>query len=186
MRVHIARGAYRALSRTHALRRTLPPVRNFCAQAASAEAQGIPPPPSAVQVTTPKVKALLDELVSLNMLEVKELTDGLKDRLGIDDAAAMPMSLNPAMFAGVAPTAPAAEEEKVEQKSAFDLKLTKFDASKKIAVIKEIRALTSLGLKEAKSLVEDAPKVFKSEVPKEEAEQIRENLKEIGAEVVLE
>lgn len=115
------------------------------------------------------------------------MTDGLKDRLGIDDSAMMGMPMNPAMFAGTgAQAAPAAEAEPVVEKTAFDLKLEKFDAAKKIAVIKEVRAITGLGLKEAKALVEEAPKVFKSEVAKEEAEQIRDKLKEIGGEVVLE
>lgn len=138
---------------------------------------------------SPRVATLLDDLVSLNMLEVKELTDGLKDRLGIDDAAAMPMHFNPAAFAGAAAPgggADAAAEEKPPEKTHFDLKLDKFDSGKKIAVIKEIRAITGLGLKEAKTLVEESPKVFKNEVAKEEAEQIRDKLKEIGAEVVLE
>lgn len=161
-------------------------LRRLCVQAVATESHGIPPPPSAVHVTTPKVQALVDDLVSLNMLEVKELTDSLKEKLGIDDSVVMPMQMNPAMFAGMAGGAPSAPEEKVEEKSAFDLKLKKFDPAKKIAVIKEIRAITGLGLKEAKAMVEDSPKVFKNEVAKEEAEKIRDKLQEIGAEVVLE
>ena len=156
-------------------------IRKICAQAAAVEEHGLPSPSGAA--ASPKVQALLDDLVSLNMLEVKELTDGLKDRLGIEDSAAMPM-MSPGMFAA----APAAEtaEEKAPEKTAFDLKLDKFEASKKIAVIKEIRAITGLGLKEAKQLVEDSPKVFKTDVSKEEAEQIRDKLKDIGGVVVLE
>lgn len=138
---------------------------------------------------SPRVATLLDELVSLNMLEVRELTTGLKDRLGIDDMATMPMGFNPAAFAGMPMAggeAAGAEKEKEPEKTHFDLKLDKFDAGKKIAVIKEIRAITGLGLKEAKTMVEEAPKVFKNQVSKEEAEQIRDKLKEIGAEVSLE
>lgn len=143
--------------------------------------------PAGGAVASPRVAALVDDLVSLNMLEVKELTDGLKDRLGIDDAATMPM-MNPAMFAGMGGGGGAAEAaaEPVVEKTAFDLKLEKYDAVKKIAVIKEVRAITGLGLKEAKAMVEGAPKVFKNDVPTAEAEQIRDKLKEIGAEVVLE
>lgn len=160
------------------------PVRRICAQAVATESETHGAPSASVALAaTPKVQALLNEVLSLNMLEVKELTDGLKDRLGIDDTAVMPM-MNPAMFAGAAPAAESAEE-KVE-KTAFDLKLNKFDPAKKIAVIKEVRAITGLGLKEAKQLVEDAPKVFKSDVSKEEAEGIRDKLKEIGGEVLLE
>lgn len=157
---------------------------------AAAEAQhGLPPAPSAqaAGAVSPRVAALLDDLVSLNMLEVKQLTDGLKDRLGIDDAATAP-AFNPAMFAGMAPgpAGATAEAEPEPEKTHFNLKLEKFDAGKKIAIIKEIRAITGLGLKEAKALVEDAPKVFKEEVAKEEAEQLRDKLKELGGEVSLE
>ncbi|PXF44716.1 50S ribosomal protein L12, chloroplastic [Gracilariopsis chorda] len=167
-------------------RRNAMRVRYLSAEALSQDTQGVPSPPSMTPVVSAKVKGLLDDLVSLNMLEVKELTDALKDRLGIDDSASMPMAINPAMFAGMGAAPAPAAEEKVEEKTAFDLKLNKFDAAKKIAVIKEVRALTGLGLKEAKALVEDAPKVFKTEVPKDEAEQIRDKLKEIGGEVLLE
>jgi large subunit ribosomal protein L7/L12 len=154
-------------------------------------APGAPFSSGSSSTTSPRVQALVDELVSLNMLEVKALTDSLKDRLGIDDATAMPM-MNPAMFAGMGMPgagvggAAAAAEEPVVEKTAFDLKLEAFDASKKIAVIKEIRAITGLGLKEAKALVDEAPKVFKSAVAKGEAEEIRDKLKEIGATVALE
>lgn len=180
MQSQIASKAHRVLSRCR------PQLRRLCAQAAS-DPVGVPPAPGAAVAASPRVQSLLDELVSLNMLEVKELTDGLKDRLGIDDSMAMPM--NPAMFANMAGAAPAEDagaKEAEPEKTEFDVKLEKFDAAKKIAVIKEIRAITGLGLKEAKALVEDAPKVFKSAVPKEEAEQLRDKLKDIGAEVVLE
>lgn len=161
-------------------------IRQLSAQPAAAEPIGIPPPGGAAVEASPRVQQLLDELVSLNMLEVKQLTDGLKERLGIDDSMAMPM--NPAMFAGMQAAAPAAAEAEpaVVEKTEFDLKLDKFDSAKKIAVIKEIRAITGLGLREAKTLVEEAPKVFKNAVPKEEAEQLRDKLKEVGAEVSLE
>lgn len=160
--------------------------RYICAQAATQETQGIPSAPSVAPAVSEKVQALLDDIVSLNMLEVKELTDGLKDRLDIDDSATMPMGMNPGMFAGMGMASAPAAEEKVEEKSEFDLKLNKFDPAKKIAVIKEIRSITGLGLKEAKALVEDAPKVFKSNVSKLEGEEIRNKLKELGGEVVLE
>jgi large subunit ribosomal protein L7/L12 len=143
---------------------------------------------------SPRVAALVDDLVGLNMLEVKALTDALKDRLGIDDAAlagggGMAM-MSPAMMAAMAGgggSGGAAEPaEAVVEKTAFDMKLDGYDAAKKIAVIKEIRSITGLGLKEAKALVDEAPKVFKTAVPKEEAEEIAAKLKEIGAVVKLE
>lgn len=143
--------------------------------------------PTLSHKTSPKVTSLADEIVSLNMLEVKALTETLKERLGVDDALAMP-AMNPALFAGMS-GAPAATPGPVEaaapEKTSFDLKLEAYDAAKKIAVIKEIRAITNLGLKEAKALVDGIPKVFKTAVPKDEAEQIRDKLKEIGATVAL-
>lgn len=143
---------------------------------------------SSASSMSPRVATLVDDLVSLNMLEVKELTSALKTRLGIDDSMIMPMSFNPGAMPGMAPagSADAETKEKEPEKTHFDLKLEKFDAGKKIAVIKEIRAITGLGLKEAKALVEEAPKVFKNEVAKDEAEQLRDKLKDIGADVSLE
>lgn len=81
--------------------------------------------------------------------------------------------------------APAAEEPK-EEKTQFDVKLASFDAKSKIKVIKEVRAITGLGLKEAKELVEGAPSVLKKDVKKEEAEALIAQLKEVGAVVELE
>lgn len=177
MQRQLAIGAQRFLARSR------PCLRRFCAQVAT-ENVGTPPSGGVTVAASPRVQSLLDELVTLNMLEVKELTDGLKDRLGIDDSMAMPM--NPAMFANMGGAPAAQKEEEVVEKTEFDLKLDKYDSAKKIAVIKEIRAITGLGLKEAKALVEEAPKVFKNAVPKEEAEQLREQLKGVGADVVLE
>ena len=81
--------------------------------------------------------------------------------------------------------APAAEEAK-EEKTAFDVKLASFDAKSKIKVIKEVRAITGLGLKEAKELVEGAPSTVKKGVKKEEADELVEKLKAVGAVVELE
>lgn len=96
-------------------------------------------------------------------------------------AASAPATQSPSS-AGGASSAPDAAKEK----TAFDVKLEKFDASAKLKVIKEIRAFTDLGLKEAKDLVEKAPAVVKKGVTKEEAEKIVATLKEVGATVVLE
>jgi len=87
-----------------------------------------------------------------------------------------------------AEAAPKVEEKKEEapkEKSHYDIELTKFDAAKKIALIKEIRAILNLGLKEAKEMVEGAPVWIKKEVAKEEAEKLAEKLKELGAECRL-
>ena len=156
--------------------------RQFCAVASQTAAKIDAPLPGAGMSASPKVISLVDEVVSLNMLEVKQLTDALKDRLGIDDSVLAPAPMM-GMPMGM-PAAAAAEPE--PEKTAFDLKLTAFDAGKKIAVIKEVRAMTGLGLKEAKTLVESAPKVFKTAIPKAEAEEIQRKLKDLGGTVELE
>lgn len=98
--------------------------------------------------------------------------------------------MNPAMFAAAAgaPAGGAAAEEAapVVEKTAFDLKLLSFEPAKKIGVIKEVRSLTSLGLKEAKALVEEAPKVFLTGVAKADAESIRDKIEGLGGKVALE
>ena len=76
-----------------------------------------------------------------------------------------------------------AEEGAGEEKSLFDIKLTGFDAKSKIKVIKEVRAITGLGLKEAKELVEGAPKVVKKDMKREEADKLAEKIKSVGGEV---
>ena len=88
--------------------------------------------------------------------------------------------------AAAAPAAAAPAEAAAEEKEFFDIKLTSFDAKAKIKVIKEVRALTGLGLKEAKEVVEGAPSVLKKEVKKDEAEEIVKKLTELGAAAELE
>jgi len=113
---------------------------------------------------------------SISVLELSELVKTLEDELGVKAAAAMPMA---AMPTG-APGAPAAAEEKTE----FEVVLTAV-GDKKINVIKAVREVTSLGLKEAKDLVEAAPKTVKEGVPKEEAEAIKKKFADVGATVEL-
>ena len=121
------------------------------------------------------VKKLAEELVGLTILEAKELNDILKDEYGIEAAAAAPV-----MMAGGGGDAGGAAEEKDE----FDVVMTSFGGNK-IAVIKEVRGITGLGLKEAKELVESAPKAVKEGAPKAEAEEIKEKLEAAGATVEL-
>ena len=85
-----------------------------------------------------------------------------------------------------APGAAGAVAEEVVEKTEFDLKLTAFDAKMKIKIIKAVREITSLGLKEAKEVVESAPSVIKEGIKKEEAEELIEKLKAVGAEVEME
>jgi large subunit ribosomal protein L7/L12 len=124
------------------------------------------------------VKSLGDQIVGLTLMQAKELGDYLKEVHGIEPAAGgAVMVAGPA--AGAAPAAAAAEE-----KTSFTVVLKGF-GDKKIQVIKEIRALTGLGLKEAKDLVEGAPKPVKEGLSKEEAEAVRKQLVDAGAEIEL-
>eukprot|EP00270_Netrium_digitus_P002435 TRINITY_DN12757_c0_g1_i1.p1 TRINITY_DN12757_c0_g1~~TRINITY_DN12757_c0_g1_i1.p1 ORF type:complete len:224 (-),score=47.15 TRINITY_DN12757_c0_g1_i1:275-946(-) len=141
-----------------------------------------------------RVQRLVEEIASLTLLEVSDLTQLLKKRLGLPDipmgGMMMPMGMPMPSGQGGAGSdsgaaAGAAEPAKVE-KTAFDVKLEKFDAAAKLKVVKEVRAITSLGLKESKDLVEQTPAILKKGVSKEEAEGIIEKLKAIGATCVME
>ena len=120
------------------------------------------------------INAIVEEIKALSLLEVKELTDDLKETFGVE-AIAMGA---PAAGAGAA----AAE---VEEKTEFDVVLASFDASAKIKVIKAVREITGQGLAEAKATVEGAPATLKEAVSKDEAEQLKAKLEEVGAKVEL-
>ena len=120
------------------------------------------------------INAIVEEIKALSLLEVKELTDALKETFGVE-AIAMGA---PAAGAGAA----AAE---VEEKTEFDVVLASFDASAKIEVIKAVREITGQGLAEAKATVEGAPATLKEAVSKDEAEQLKAKLEEVGAKVEL-
>jgi large subunit ribosomal protein L7/L12 len=122
---------------------------------------------------------VIDYIKGISVLELSQLVKALETELGVSAAAAMPMMM-PGMMAGGAPGAGAAAEEKTE----FDVILTEV-GEKKINVIKVVREVTSLGLKEAKDLVESAPTNVKEGVTKEEAEAVRVKLTEAGATVEL-
>jgi large subunit ribosomal protein L7/L12 len=120
------------------------------------------------------INALVDQLSALTVLEAAELSKALEEKWGVSAAAAVAV-------AGPAAAAPAAA---VEEQTEFDVILTG-DGGKKINVIKEVRAITQLGLTEAKTLVESAPKAVKEGVSKAEAEEIKKKLEEAGATVEL-
>ncbi|WP_375251273.1 50S ribosomal protein L7/L12 [Sphingomonas sp.] len=122
------------------------------------------------------LNALVDQLSELTVLEAAELSKLLEEKWGVSAAAAVAAA--PAA-GGAAGGAPAAEE-----KTEFDVILTG-DGGKKINVIKEVRAITGLGLTEAKALVEGAPKPVKEGVSKDEAEKVKKQLEEAGATVEL-
>jgi large subunit ribosomal protein L7/L12 len=123
------------------------------------------------------LKKLAEEIVNLTLLQAVELKNILKDEYGIEPAAG-----GAVMMAG--PVGGAAPAEAVEEKTEFDVVLV--DAGeKKINVIKEVRAITGLGLKEAKDLVEAGGKTVKEQVNKDEAEKLKKQLEEAGAKVEL-
>ncbi len=123
------------------------------------------------------VKTIVDSISNLTVLELAELVDVLREKFGVQAVAPVAQT--------AAPTAEAAEAApKAEEKTEFDVILTGI-GDKKIQVIKVARALTSLGLKEAKALVDSAPKPLKEGVSKAEAEEAKAKLEEVGATVEI-
>ena len=121
-----------------------------------------------------KMEEFVSYIENMTVLELSKLVKTLEERLGVSAAA-------PVAVAAAAPAAAAAAP--AEEKTEFDVVLAGFDDSKKIAVIKEIRAITGLGLKEAKDLVEGAPKTVKEGIAKDEADKIKAQLEGAGAKV---
>jgi len=135
---------------------------------------------------SPKVEELFQKIIWLDMIELHLLAELINEKLGlkISDAEKERMARGGGgkKAADDGDDAPA---EVQEEKTAFDLKLTGFDAKAKIKVIKEIRGITSLGLKEAKELVEGAPTTVKKQIKMEEAEELKKKLEEVGATVEI-
>jgi large subunit ribosomal protein L7/L12 len=123
------------------------------------------------------VDDILDAIKELSVIEAAELSKKIEEEFGIQAAA-------PVMAGAMVPGAASAAEEEVEEQTEFDLVL-QAAGEKKIQVIKEVRALTSLGLKEAKDLVDNAPKPVLERVPKEQAESGRDKLEAAGATVQI-
>lgn len=123
------------------------------------------------------LKAFAEQLVNLTVKEVNELAQILKEEYGIEPAAA-------AVVAGPAAAGGAAAAEATEEKTSFDV-ILKAAGAQKLAVVKLVKELTSLGLKEAKELVDAAPKPLKEGITKDEAEGLKKSLEEIGAEVEI-
>jgi len=118
---------------------------------------------------------VIDYIKGISVLELSQLVKALEEELGVSAAAAMPMAV-PGAAPGGGAAAPA------EEKTEFDVTLLEV-GKEKIKVIKAVRDVTSLGLKEAKDLVESAPKVIKEAAPKDEAESIKKKFEEVGAKV---
>jgi large subunit ribosomal protein L7/L12 len=122
---------------------------------------------------------VIDYIKGISVLELSQLVKALESELGVSAAAAMPMAMP-----GVGGGGGAAAAAPVEEKTEFNVTLTE-TGTDKIKVIKVVREVTSLGLKEAKDLVESAPKPIKEGVPKDEAEAIKKKFDEVGAKVTI-
>jgi large subunit ribosomal protein L7/L12 len=125
----------------------------------------------------PDITELGDKIAALTITKAVQLKDYLKEKYKIEPAAGG--------VAMVAQAGPAAAAEKPAEKTEFTVSLDSFDAAKKITIIKVIREITNLGLKEAKDLVEGAPKPVKENIQKDEAEAIKKKLEDAGAKVSL-
>ena len=120
---------------------------------------------------------VVEYIKGISVLELSRLVKTLEEELGVSAAAAMPVAVAGAAAGGAA-------EAEVEEQTEFAVILTEVGA-KKINVIKAVREVTSLGLKEAKDLVESAPKAVKEDIPKDEAETIKKKFEDVGAKVEI-
>ena len=127
------------------------------------------------------VQELVDQISEMTVLELSELVKAIEDKFGVSAAA-------PVMAAGMMPMGAAGaegeDEAAAEEQTEFDVELTEI-GDQKIKVIKEVRAITGLGLREAKEAVEGAPNVIKEAASKEEAEEIKEKLEAVGASATI-
>ncbi|MBM3984082.1 MAG: 50S ribosomal protein L7/L12 [Planctomycetes bacterium] len=131
---------------------------------------------SATMEVKDSIKKLGDSIVGLTLLEAQQLSDYLKNQYGIEPAAGGAVMM-------AAPAAGGGGAAAAEEKTSFNVVLKAASADKKISVIKVVRELTGLGLKEAKDLVEGAPKAVKEGVSKEQAEEVKKKLEEAGGTV---
>jgi large subunit ribosomal protein L7/L12 len=133
--------------------------------------------------TTQRVESVFKEILKLDVVQVFLMTQLVQEKLGIDAAMAAAMTAGGGGSSGGGAAVAAAP---VEAKTKFDVKLTGFDAKVKIKVIKEVRTICGLGLKEAKDLVEGVPKILMKDLKKEDAEALKAKLEALGATVDIE
>ena len=126
-----------------------------------------------------KIDNIIEELKSLTLLEAAELVKQIEETFDVDASSVS----NTGMI--MAPSDVSTSSEEVEEKTEFDVILEEVPAPKKITILKVVRSLTSLGLKEAKELVESTPKSIKESISKEDAEEIKSKLEEVGAKVSI-
>lgn len=164
--------------------------RMFSEAASAAAAAGspnltVPPPEGVAKPINPKLETIANSIATLNLLEVSELSALLKKKLNLPETAFVPQ-----MAAGPARPAAVEDEEEVEPKkvqTSFKVKLVKFDEKQKVALIKEIKnLLEGMNLVQAKKFVESAPTVVKQDIPKDEAEKLKEALSKAGAVIEIE
>jgi large subunit ribosomal protein L7/L12 len=125
------------------------------------------------------IEQLVEDLSSLTVMEMASLKDMLENKWGVKAAAAAPA------FAQAAPSGQATQAAAAQESTDFQVTMTEAALDKKIGIIKVLRELTGLGLKEAKDMVESAPKVVKETAPKAEAEEMKKKLEAAGAKVTL-
>ena len=123
-----------------------------------------------------KITQIVEELKTLTLLEASELVAAIEETFGVDASAA---AGGPVVMAAAGPA------EEVEEKTEFDVSLDEVPADKKIAILKIVRGITGLGLKEAKELVESAPKVIQEAVAKDAAEEAKKQIEDAGGKVSL-
>lgn len=127
-----------------------------------------------------KINSIIEDLKSLTLLEAAELIKEIEETFGVDASVS-----NTGMVMMDSSGSSSTSSTEVEEKTEFDLYLEVVPTPKKIAILKVVRSLTGLGLKEAKDLVESAPKVLKESISKEDAENIKNQLEEAGATVAI-
>ena len=123
-----------------------------------------------------KINQIVEDLKTLTLLEASELVSAIEETFGVDASAAA---------GGPVVMAAAGSVEEIEEKTEFDISLDEVPADKKIAVLKIVRGITGLGLKEAKELVESAPKVIQEGIAKETAEDVKKQIEEAGGKISL-
>ena len=123
-----------------------------------------------------KIDQIVAELKTLTLLEASELVTAIEETFGVDASAAS---------GGTMVMAATSSVEEVEEKTEFDISLDEVPADKKIAVLKVVRSITGLGLKEAKEIVESAPKIIQEAIAKDAAEEAKKQMEEAGAKVSL-
>jgi large subunit ribosomal protein L7/L12 len=126
-----------------------------------------------------KIETIMEQLQALTLLEAAELVKEIEEKFGVDASAGGGMMMM------AAPGGGGGAEEAAEEKTEFDVFLAEVPADKKIAVLKVVRGITGLGLKEAKEMVESAPKVIAEALSKDKAEEAKKSLEEAGAKVEL-